>query len=412
VKIKLGGSSFFIKAVLIILFLLLFISACAKEDEIIKPTFTPDLPEIESVPLLVDLDTPATDKPAPFVLAPTFTPMPTLTPIPTATAAAVTPVVLRSKEDFGTDRNPLTGELFDDSSTLDRRPIAVKISNAPAKWVRPQSGLGQADIVFEHVTEGLITRFTAIIYGQTPEKLGPIRSARLIDLQIPLMYDSALAYSGSSIGVSRKLFASEFRSSILRTNVSGYFRTGEAKPYEHTLYALPEGLWEALEKRSLNRKPELSGLLTFSTEPPANGDKAGMVRINYRDWTIIEWRFNKGSYFRWVDGDRHIDANTDKQIGASNVIVIFADHSLNRSICEHQSGETCLSYSTEIDLLGSGEALLFRNGFQYDIEWRRSSNNDMLTFHDSVGNPVPLNIGNSWFQIIPNNYPDPVSVSP
>lgn len=402
---------------LFILFLLLFISACDKEDEIIKLTFTPEIQEIESLPLLVGLDPPAagpaaTDKPTPFFLAPTFTPIPTLTPIPTATAAAATPVVLRSKEDFGSDRNPLTGELLEDSRILDRRPIAVKISNAPAKWVRPQSGLGQADIVFEHVTEGLITRFTAIIYGQTPEKLGPIRSARLIDLQIPLMYDAALAYSGSSIGVSRKLFASEFRSSILRTNLSGYYRTGEAKPYEHTLYAVPEGLWEALERRTLNHKPELSGLLTFSTEPPPNGEQAGTVRLNYRDWTNIEWRYNKGSYFRWADGEKHIDANTGTQISASNVIVIFADHSLDHSICEHQSGGTCLAYSTEINLLGTGEALLFRNGYQYDIEWRRSSNDDMLTFHDSVGNSVPLNIGSSWFQIIPNNYPDPVNVSP
>ncbi|GMQ77824.1 MAG: DUF3048 domain-containing protein [Anaerolineae bacterium] len=403
--------------VLLILILLLIISGCAKEEETITLTFTPDVPEVESEPLLVSLDMPATDTaardtPAPFVLAPTFTPLPTLTPIPTATAAAATPVVLLNKEDFGTDRNPLTGELLDDSTNLDRRPIAVKISNAPAKWVRPQSGLGQADIVFEHVTEGLITRFTAIIYGQTPEKLGPIRSARLIDLQIPLMYDSALAYSGSSIGVSRKLFASKFRSSILRTNVSGYYRTGEAKPYEHTLYAIPEELWEVLERRELNRKPELSDLLTFTTEPPANGEQAGTVKINYRDWTIIEWRYNKGSYFRWADGDRHIDANTGKQISASNVIVIFADHSLDRSICEYQSGGTCLAYSTEIDLLGSGEAILFRNGYQYDIEWRRSKDHDMLTFYDSLGNPMPLNIGNSWFQIIPNIYPDPVSISP
>jgi hypothetical protein len=180
----------------------------------------------------------------------------------------------------------------------------------------------------------------------------------------------------------------------------------------NTLYAVPEGLWEVLEKRSLNRKPELSSFLTFSTEPPENGGQAGTVTLNYRDWTIIEWQFIKGRYLRWADGDKHIDANTDKQISASNVIVIFADHSLDRSICEHQSGGRCLAYSTEIDLLGSGEAILFRNGYQYDIEWRRNDSHNMLTFHDSVGNRIPLNIGNSWFQIIPNNYPDPVSVSP
>ena len=396
---------------LLAILLLLILSSCKEVDETVEPTSTPTSSLLESDPILVSSDPVLTDTPTPFILAPTFTPRPKLTPIPTVTASAATPVVLSRLQDFGDDRNPLTGELLDDPGNLDRRPIAVKISNAPARWVRPQSGLSQADIVFEHVTEGLITRFTAVIYGNTPEKLGPIRSARLIDLQIPLMYDAALAYSGSSIGVSRKLFASQFRSRILRTNTTGYYRTGEAKPFEHTLYALPNGLWGALEDRNLNEEPNLRGLLTFSSEPPANGQRARNVNLNYRDWTKIDWRYIKGQYFRWADGEKHIDANTGDQISASNVIVIFADHSLDRTICETQSGSSCLAFSMEIDLLGSGEAIMFRNGYQYDIEWRRNDPHDMLTFYDEAGSPIPLSIGNSWYQVIPNSYSDPVSVT-
>ena len=134
--------------------------------------------------------------------------------------------------------------------------------------------------------------------------------------------------------------------------------------------------------------------------------------MNYRDWTKIEWLFDDGRYWRWADGEEHVDANTGDQISASNVIVIFADHSLDRTICEYQVGGACLSFSMEIDLLGSGEAILFRDGKEYDIEWRRNDPHDLLTFQDKVGNPIPLKLGNSWYQVIPNNYPDPILVSP
>ncbi|MEM7014129.1 MAG: DUF3048 domain-containing protein, partial [Verrucomicrobiota bacterium] len=98
----------------------------------------------------------------------------------------------------------MTGEETD-PARLQRRPLAVKISNSPPSFVRPQSGLNDADIVFEHITEGNLTRFTLIVYGDDPEKVGPIRSARLVDVELPAMYDAALVYSGASTGVSNKL---------------------------------------------------------------------------------------------------------------------------------------------------------------------------------------------------------------
>jgi hypothetical protein len=359
-------------------------------------------------------NTPEPPTQTPISLAPTFTPVPTITPAPTATSNPVRNISLRTSRDFGDNRNPFTGEEVSDPANLSRRPIAVKISNSPPRWVRPQSGLNEADLVFEHVTEGLITRFTAIIYATTPEKLGPIRSARLIDLDIPVMYDAALAYSGSSIGVSRRLFASDFRSRILRSNSQGYYRTGENKPYEHTLYAEPEGLWQALTDRSENHEPDLQNIMTFSTVPPNGGEQASAITVNYRDWTVIEWRYDaeSGKYKRWVEGEKHTDANTDRQIDSANVIVIFTDDTLDRSICETQSGSSCLAYSRVIDLMGTGQGILFRDGRQYAITWRRDIATDLLTFENHSGNPVPLQIGNSWIQVIPNSYPEPVSIDP
>ena len=85
-------------------------------------------------------------------------------------------------EEFPADVNPLTGLQVTDPAVLNRRPQVIKISNAPV-LVRPQAGIGAADIVFEHYAEGGLTRFSAIFYSQAPNRVGSIRSARLIEIK-------------------------------------------------------------------------------------------------------------------------------------------------------------------------------------------------------------------------------------
>jgi hypothetical protein len=367
-------------------------------------------PTTTTAPTITTKPPTATDTPVPTETA-THTPKPTSTPSPTPTP---TPVFLTTEEDFGGERNPLTGELVDDPAVLQRRPIAVKISNSPAEYVRPQSGLSQADIVFEHATEGPITRFTAIIYGQTPPDMGPIRSARLIDVELPAMYDAALAFSGSSIGVSEKLFGSDFRPRILRSYEPGYYRTGEDKPYEHTFYGNPASFWESLDERDQNFAPSYSSLMTFSSEPPEGGELAAAVNVRYRDFTSVDWVYDpeNGRYWRWADGEEHIDANNGQQINAANVILIYAIHILDESICEHQSDGKCHAFSTEIQIFEQGPVLIIRDGRAYEGMWKRDGRNSMFTFHDEEDNPIPLQIGNSWVQVIPMHYFDPVTISP
>ena len=350
----------------------------------------------------------------------------TLPPAPTMAAAATAtreptpadmvtpaPVLLLTGADFGDDRNPLTGEVVTDTAALQRRPIAVKLSNSPAQYTRPQAGLGQADLVFEHPTEGPITRFTAVFYGRTPPDVGPIRSARLIDVEIPAMYDAALAYSGASIGVSRKLGGADFRARLLRSDEPGYYRTGADKPWEHTLHGDPEGFWQALEAKGENRAPVFGSFMAFSSEPPMGGEPAGAVTVEYRDWTTVEWRYDgeNGRYWRWTDGEAHRDANSGEQVSAANVVAVFALHQLDMSICEYQVGDTCQAFSTEIQIWGQGRAIVFRDGREYDVTWRRENRGDMLTFYDENGDPLPLQIGNTWFQVVPVHYVEPVTVA-
>ena len=348
-------------------------------------------------------------------LLPTIQPPPTIAPLPTSTAeAAEVEAVQGIISDFSDGRNPLTGEAVSNPANLQRRPLAVKLSNAPAVYTRPQSGLNDADLVFEHTTEGNLTRFTAIVYGETPPRLGPVRSARLIDIELPAMYDAALGYSGSSNGVASLLQNSDFRDRILYAWEKGYYRTGEDKPVEHTLYATPELLWEALSEMGLNNPPNFTTTNVFSNEPPAGGTPAMALNLDY-NWTLVNWRYDpaSGRYLRWTDDIPHLDGNTGEQVSAANVIVIAPNHAYDAEICEQINNDgTCAALSVEVQLWGSGGGSVFRDGQQYDVTWERLGRTDSLTFKDSEGNPFPLKIGNSWVQVVPTWLENPLTVVP
>ncbi len=347
----------------------------------------------------------------------TLGPPPTIAPVPTTAAAGPAPTAVEgilTAADFGTDRNPLTGELVADPANLQRRPLAVKLANAPAIYTRPQSGLNDADLVFEHTTEGNLTRFTAVFYGKAPPKIGPVRSARLIDIELPAMYDAALGYSGSSNGVGQKLQNSDFANRILYAWEKGYYRTGEDKPIEHTLYADPLLLWEALDEKGENRPPAFTTSNVFSDQPPGGGTPASALEIDY-NWTLVNWRYDPATkrYLRWADGEVHADGNTGEQVSAANVIVVAPYHAYDATICEQINADgTCAAQSVEVQLWGSGGGAVFRDGQRYDVTWHRVNRTDSLTFTDSAGNPFPLKIGNSWVQVVPTWVENPLRVTP
>lgn len=389
--------------------LLVGLAACGGQDESLglRPTPMP-LASVatEATPTTA---VPATNTPLPP--PPTMAAPPTATPPPAdSTPAAVT---LLTAADFGDDRNPLTGELVDDPGLLQQRPFAVKISNAPPSYVRPQSGLNDAAIIYEHLAEGSLTRFTAIFYGKLPQKIGPIRSARLIDIELPAMYDAALFFSGASVGVNQRLFSSDFSERVMRSNVEGFYRTGENKPVEHTLYGDPAGFYRALDAAGLNVPPNFSTVMAFSSEPSQGGQPASQVAIDYQ-WEVVEWKYDEadGRYYRWAAGQPHLDGNSNEQVNAANIIIISPYHVEDPTICEEIRDGRCVALSVQIQLWGSGSGIILRDGQQYPINWHREARNDLLTFTDANGDPFPLQIGNSWVQLVPSWYNDPVSVTP
>lgn len=320
-------------------------------------------------------------------------------PTPTATAHAPSPTPMPATEiaALSGDINPLTGRTMS-GELLNRRPMLVKISNAPP-LVRPQAGISAADMVYEHYTEGGLTRFSALFWSQAPTRVGSIRSARLIDDELTAMYGALLAYSGASDGVQAILDTADFAPRSYRAPTPYFFRdeTGVAP---HNLFLDVNALYGLAAQQGHGQQPDVRGMI-FGSSPPLNPAGNGMiVEVEYAA-TLASWVYDagRGVYLRFSDGQPHVDANTGAQVVAQNVVILYAHHSETEIVESVWQG--VVSYSIEIDLMGEGAALLVRDGQRYDARWQRTQRDQPLMVIAPDGFPLALKPGITWFQVFP-----------
>ncbi len=292
--------------------------------------------------------------------------------------------------------NPLTGLPVDDAAVLQRRPLNVRIGNDPQ--IRPQTGLDQADLVYEEIMEGYwVTRFTAVFLSQDPKAIGPVRSARLVNLELTPQFDAALAHSGASDYI---------RWSISQTDIVDldefYSRTPyyyrEGYDWRGRLFTSAELLRTYMQEHGLERAVPLTGFV-FSSEVPS-GIPAKRISIPYGGNSSASYRYDpaSGRYLRFVQGQPHVDGKSRKQLSAANVIVQHVPH-LETDIVEDSLGST----SIRIILTGQGQAEIFRDGVMIKGLWRRENRKEMTRYLDREGNPIPLKPGNSWIQLVPTD---------
>jgi hypothetical protein len=379
---------------------MLFLAACFTGSVASPPIEQPSAPIEVTLSIFADLATATPPSPTapPGILLQAATVPPERIFIATPTFA---PDPERLGPQFPPNINPLTGLPVEDPAVLERRPIIAKISNAPP-LVRPQSGIGAADHVFEHYTEGGLTRFSAVFLSQAPLRVGSIRSARLIDHQLMTMYGALLIFSGTSIGVGEILRSSDYYDRAYQGTLYGlpYYWRDEDIEVPHNMFANAAAIWERAARDGHQQRQPLEGL-TFTVAPPANmTGPANEIDLRYRA-TRVRWRFDPeaGLYLRSADGLGHYDFNTMTQISAANVVVLYADHYFT-DIIESQ-WQNSISFSIEIALWGEGDAEVFRDGRAYRAQWRRYQPDDLITLYDLEGQPLPLKPGSTWFQVFP-----------
>ncbi|GAB4578793.1 MAG: DUF3048 domain-containing protein [Anaerolineales bacterium] len=356
---------------------------------------------------------PPTWTPGP-TLTPSLTPLPTLTRLPSTTPSPTATFVLANNlpANYGPSYypagvNPLTGLFVSDPALLERRPMAIKITNFPRR-VRPQNGLNLADLVFEYYIEGGLTRFITIFYGNDADQVGPVRSGRFFDEHIVRMYNAIFVFGSADKRVLDTWLESDLlpRLVIPRPGNCPPLCRDQNNPDYNNLYANTAELGPYVVGRGGdNNKYDLSGM-RFQSIVPWGGDLGLDVFVRYSRLDYNHWQYNAatGMYERYQEtaddngqGESYAlmyDGLTGDPVHAANVVVLFAPHQ-----------EYLRSSDTEIvqiDLTGFGEAYVFRDGRVYPAVWVRSGVDKPLVLLRSQESTsaFPLKPGNTFFQII------------
>ena len=333
------------------------------------------------------------------------------TAAPAITATAVTPTSAAPSPTPAVS-DPLTGLAVSDPSVLDRRPLAIKIANFPRRVRAAQTGLSMADNVWEHYAEGGTTRFTAIFMSRGPDRIGNVRSARLLDTYLGQAYQAMLVASGSSTGTLNRLKQTDFFNRVI-AEATGYrgcpilCREAPAAETTDKLFTSAPAVWDLATKLKLGGRQDLEGF-AFAEQPPAGGTPIATAHIDWQvNNTVAEWRYSPDThnYARWIDSDtmptltQHIDALNGQALSAANVVVVYAKY-VTSNIHESDSGNK-LYFSYDIQLYGSGPAKLFRDGQMYDLTWTRDQTKGGLPqFTDASGQVVAFRPGNIWFEAV------------
>lgn len=302
--------------------------------------------------------------------------------------------------------NPLTGVMYTEEEAAawkNVRPLGVMINNHPD--ARPQAGLTDAELTYEVVAEGGITRFLAFYQSVLPDKVGPIRSAREYYLVLAKETGDAMyMHHGFS---PQALIAIENWPvrSLQRGNAPTWRENPRNVAVEHTLYAnakelVKRGLelgWEGVSDKFY--------IWQFKDQPGLYAQMPEAHKISYDFWYkgdfSVMWEYDKttNTYKRYMGFDSsgkevpHKDEVTQKQIEVSNVIIQFATE--NKILGDDKN-------RLDYQLIGSGKAFIFLDGKVVEATWSKSGRDERTKFFDTKGQEIKFNRGKFWISILPD----------
>ncbi len=293
-----------------------------------------------------------------------------------------------------------------------RRPLAVMVENHTE--ARPQSGLSTADIIYEAIAEGGITRFMAVFYCNLADiQVGPVRSARTYFLDWN-EYDALYAH----VGGANTPGPADALSQIIRYGVKDlnqfsigfpvfwrdYQRLGRPVATEHTMYSTTQKLWEVGAKRGFTATDSAGvswddNFVSWKFKEDKGGSTTAKIAVNF--WESqpgyqVEWNYDAvtNSYKRKNGGESHIDLNNKGQLDAKVVVVQFQKESHAN---DGYPGNVHLLYGT----VGSGKALIFQDGGAVEGKWIKPKRTARTKYVDGNGKEIEFNRGQIWIQTVP-----------
>lgn len=333
-----------------------------------------------------------------------------------------------------TSECPLNGQMYtvaEEKVWSTRRPLFVMIENMPE--ARPQSGLGSADVIYEAVAEGGVSRFGAVFYCGVSARdtiLGPVRSARthFVNLASEYNYPLYAHVGGANCGSSdpktcntdKRVQALEQINQYGWGGVGGndlnqfsigfptfwrdYERLGKTVATEHTMYSSTEKLWKyaSATRDWTNKSPDgkldwPDDFTAWTFKDDAEG-KGSVSKIAFGFWESyhqfdVVWNYDASGnlYTRQNGGEVHKDRNDDTQLSAKVIIVQFTKEL--GPLDEHKH----MLY----EVIGTGKGLLFQDGTASEITWSKKTREDRTIFKDAKGKELSFNRGKIFIEILP-----------
>jgi hypothetical protein len=285
---------------------------------------------------------------------------------------------------------PLEGSLQD-------RPVtAVVIENHPA--ARPQSGLGEAGVVYEALAEGGITRFLSFFQETRPALLGPVRSLRTYFVSWTLEFDAAIAHVGGNADALDLVVPMQLKDMSQFSYPAHFYRTRD-RFSPHNMYTTSD-LMDQLMVKLNNFRPPAAAPTPRKDDTTDGGVNAGTIDLTYSfAGYAVQYRFDRGCncYLRFMAGSPHIDRNTGQQIRVKNIVVEYMPTAFGVT----RIGEQTVRMGDSGLPIGSNKAVVFRDGIAIEGTWNKPDHRARTKLLDASGKEIPLNRGNTWYSIIP-----------
>jgi len=288
---------------------------------------------------------------------------------------------------------PLTGEtLPGDKQPPDRPVLAIKVENTPD--AQPLAGLDNADIVYEEVVEGGITRFVALFHCGTADRIGPVRSIRTTDPKIlgPFSDHPLLAFSGGSKGV-RNIVEDAGMTTLDESSAVKAFSRDDGRVAPHNLFTSTKPLW-AKGSSLAGGEPAPASPFVYGDEATKPNKKARSATIVFSGLATAEWRWSNGHWVRFLDGSPMM-LEHGAPIAADNVVIQVV------KTTESDFTDVAGYASPEVNLIGQGKAWVLRDGRLIVGKWEREDEGGFTTFRSKSGDEIALKPGTTFVELAP-----------
>lgn len=303
-------------------------------------------------------------------------------PAPPPTKPVITEVVVG-------DRAPLTGMPTD--IDLDTRIAMVIIENH--NQARPQTGLDKADMVYEFLAEGGITRFAAFYQSEYPDLIGPVRSIRPYFLRLSEGFNAWIVHAGWSPEAESIILKEKLPSINGLTWEPKYFWRDKSRYAPHNMYTNFTEIKAAAEKLKFRANADAPKFSFKHTKDKPKGEVATEIEIKYNSSYRVGYVYDadKDLYTRSMNDKVHVDRETEAPLTATNIFVVLTKHKVLDNVGR-----------LSVDITSGGEGYLFQKGTVQPITWK---NEDGVIQPFLEGKQLALFPGKTWINVVTDTAP-------